>query len=214
MHHPTARAAMLPTDDDLMRRLEAGDVEASLGELQRRHGAAVHRYVLTMLRDDHLAQDVVQETFAKVFFKSHLYQPLGHFRAWLFEVARNQALSAIRWRRRSPLPFSSMSAASGEGDGERARRPETALGALDHPVLEERELMAAFHRAVAELPDRYRQSFTLCVLQGMQYQEAARELGVPTGTVAIRILRARQRLFGALSRHFERLRRPPACLQR
>ncbi len=80
-------------------------------------------------------------------------------------------------------------------------------------VLEERELMAAFQLAVAELPERYQEAFSLCVVQGMQYQDAARLLGIPTGTVAIRIMRARQRLFGALSRHLERLRRPPACLQ-
>ena len=56
--------------------------------------------------------------------------------------------------------------------------------------------------------------FDLCVRQGRPYQEAAQVLGMPQGTVAIRIMRARRRLFGELGRHVERLRRPPACFQK
>ena len=55
--------------------------------------------------------------------------------------------------------------------------------------------------------------FELCIRQGKPYQEAGAQLGLPTGTVAIRIMRARKRLFGSLERHLDRLRRPPACFQ-
>jgi DNA-directed RNA polymerase specialized sigma24 family protein len=66
---------------------------------------------------------------------------------------------------------------------------------------------------VAELPEHYQTVFDLCVRQGRPYQEAGKVLGLPTGTVAIRIMRARKRLFGALGKHLDRLRRPPACFQ-
>ena len=62
-------------------------------------------------------------------------------------------------------------------------------------------------------PSRYRTVFQLCVREGRPYQEAADQLGLPTGTVAIRIMRARKRLFRELSHHLGRLRRPPACFQ-
>jgi RNA polymerase sigma-70 factor (ECF subfamily) len=73
--------------------------------------------------------------------------------------------------------------------------------------------MATFRQAVASLPERYQLVFSLCALRGLEYREAAVLLGVPVGTVAIRLQRARKRLYGALARHLGRLRRPPACLQ-
>jgi RNA polymerase sigma factor (sigma-70 family) len=83
----------------------------------------------------------------------------------------------------------------------------------EHQDLVEEEFMAAFHGAVAGLPEHYRTVFELCVRQGKPYQEAGQLLGLPTGTVAIRIMRARKRLFTALEHHLGRLRRPPACFQ-
>ena len=73
--------------------------------------------------------------------------------------------------------------------------------------------MAAFQQALDGLPEHYRSVFELCIRQGKPYQEAGEQLGLPTGTVAIRIMRARKRLFGALQQHLGRLRRPPACFQ-
>lgn len=72
--------------------------------------------------------------------------------------------------------------------------------------------MGAFLAAVEALPERYREVFQLCIQQGRTYEDAARELGIPTGTVAIRIMRARRRLYEVLKGHLGRLRRPPACL--
>ncbi len=66
---------------------------------------------------------------------------------------------------------------------------------------------------IQDLPEPYQRVFELCVRQGRPYREAARILDLPTGTVAIRIMRARKRLFRALSHHLDRLRRPPACFQ-
>ena len=199
------------SDDELMELIEAGDANTGLSALQDRYQKRVHHFVLGLLRDAHIAQDVTQEVFEKVFLKSHLYQPGTNFRAWLFEVARNQALSALRARRRSPRPVSSLAIpAFGDDDQNLLENvPETR----ENRALEEREFMTAFARAVDELPERYRTVFDLCVRQGKTYQAAANLLGLPTGTVAIRIMRARKRLFQTLSRHLDRIRRPPACLQ-
>ena len=104
------------TDDELMVQVEAGESEFSIGELQRRYGKRIHNFVRGLLRDDHLAQDATQEVFAKVFLKSHLYANGTNFRAWLFEIARNQALSTLRSRRRSPRPVSSLTYTDKDGD--------------------------------------------------------------------------------------------------
>lgn len=195
------------TDEELVALLQAGTVDEPLTELERRYGKRIYHFVLGMVRDPHLAQDVTQEVLEKVLLKHELYRPGTNFRAWLFEVARNQALTALRSRQRLPRPISSLQPAEGvdlldELPAEPASQD-----------LEEEEFMAAFQTAVNELPEHYRTVFELCVRQGKPYQEAGLELGLPTGTVAIRIMRARKRLFTALQHHLGRLRRPPACFQ-
>ena len=202
------RDLTLLTDDEAMALVESGEAEAGVAELQRRYGKRIHNFVRGLLRDEHLAQDTTQEVFAKVFLKSHLYAPGTNFRAWLFEIARNQALSTLRSRRRSPRPVSSLAPSESDTDLLESLPEET-----EDRSLEEREFMEAFQQAVADLPDHYREVFELCVRQGNAYDAAAKQLQIPTGTVAIRIMRARKRLFRALSKHLGRLRRPPACFQ-
>ncbi len=197
------------SDDELMARINAGDVEACLAELRARYGRRIHALVLGIVRDSHLADDVSAEVFAKVFRKSHLYRADTNFAAWLLEVARNQALSALRARRRLPVPISGLGGGTDANADVDLLDGIAAHGADD--AAEEQDLMAAFERAVDELPQSHREPFTLCAQQGLQYRQAAALLGIPTGTVAIRIMRARKRLYKALAHHFERLRRPPSC---
>jgi RNA polymerase sigma-70 factor (ECF subfamily) len=197
------------TDEALIRLLRGGEAGAAIDGIQQRYGDRLQHFVHGIVRDEHLAHDIVQEVFEKLLLKNHLYQEGTNFRAWLFEVARNQALSALRTQRRLPRPVSNLASADdGEGD------LLDALPAGDQDrSLEEDEFMAAFAAAVDGLPAHYRAVFDLCVRQAKPYQEASRVLGLPTGTVAIRIMRARKRLFAALEKHLGRLRRPPACFQ-
>jgi len=201
------------SDDGVVSLIGAGEAERGLRELERRYEGKVYHFVLGLLRDTHLASDVTAEVFEKVFLKTSLYQPGTNFRAWLFEVARNQALSALRLQRRTPKPASSLAPAPGAADEEEDWLVGVADDAARNRGAEEREFMAAFQHAVAELPPNYRCVFELCVQRGLSYEEAARHQEIPVGTVAIRIMRARQRLFRALSRHVDRIRRPPACFQ-
>jgi RNA polymerase sigma-70 factor (ECF subfamily) len=197
----------LLSDEDLVARMQAGETDAPLTELERRYGKRIYHLVLGMVRDSHLAHDVTQDVFEKVLQKNELYRLGTNFRAWLFEVARNQALTAIRSRQRLPRPVSSL-ALPDDAD------PFAELPAREQAQeLEEAEFMTAFQQALDGLPEHYRSVFELCIRQGKPYQEAGQQLGLPTGTVAIRIMRARKRLFGALQQHLGRLRRPPACFQ-
>jgi RNA polymerase sigma-70 factor (ECF subfamily) len=162
-------------DEELVEMLQRGLAEQAMCGIQNRYGRRLFHFVQGMVREPHLAQDVVQEVMEKVLLKHSLYQPGTNFRAWLFEVARNQALSALRAQRRLPRPVSNLGPDE-DSDGN--------LLDLVPSGPEDRSL-----------------------------EEAATRLGLPTGTVAIRIMRARKRLFGSLERHLDRLRRPPACFQ-
>lgn len=196
------------TDEDLVRQLKAGETENAMTQLDLRYGKRIYRFVQGMIRDPHLAHDVTQEVFEKVLLKHGLYRQGTNFRAWLFEVARNQALTMLRARNRLPKPISSLNTNNEEGDflDSVPAKPESE-------ALVEEEFMTAFQKAVDDLPEHYSVVFDLCVRKGRPYQEAGKELGLPTGTVAIRIMRARKKLFTALQHHLGRLRRPPACFQ-
>lgn len=195
------------TDDDFVRKLQDGDTDTALTELEQKYGRRIYHFVNGMVRDTHLAQDVVQEVFEKVLRKHDHYRPGTNFRAWLFEIARNQALTALRARQRLPRPVSSLPRT------EEVDLLDSLPAENTNRDLEEAEFMTAFHAAVNDLPEHYRSVFDLCVQRGMPYQDAGRELGLPTGTVAIRIMRARKRLYATLEGHLGRLRRPPACFQ-
>ncbi|MEC9047061.1 MAG: sigma-70 family RNA polymerase sigma factor [Planctomycetota bacterium] len=197
------------TDEDLIRQLQAGATELAMTELERRYGKRINHFVQGMVRDPHLANDVTQEVFEKLLVKNNLYKLGTNFRAWLFEVARNQALTMLRSSKRLPRPVSALQVPLQDADTILDKVPARA----DDEALVEAEFMTAFQQAVDELPEHYRTVFEMCVRRGCAYQEAGARLGLPTGTVAIRIMRARKRLFSALQHHLGRLRRPPACFQ-
>jgi RNA polymerase sigma factor (sigma-70 family) len=161
-------------DDELMQLVESGHADEGLRVLQERYGRRILHFVRGLLRDVHLAQDVTQEVFEKVFLKSHLYQPGTNFRAWLFEVARNQALSALRARRRNPRPVSSL---GNDGGRRRPGLPREPARAPRQP----RTRGAGVHGGLPRAPSRSCPTatatvFTLCVREGRPYQEAAERL--------------------------------------
>lgn len=196
------------TDEDLVQMLHAGNTETAMTHLDSRYSKRIYRFVHGMVRDPHLAHDVTQEVFEKVLLKHDLYRPDTNFRAWLFEVARNQALTMLRTRSRLPRTVSAL-----PGQGDQGDFLDSVAAKADIEAMVEEEFMTAFQKAVDDLPEHYGVVFDLCVRKGRPYQEAGTELGLPTGTVAIRIMRARKKLFTALQHHLGRLRRPPACFQ-
>lgn len=207
---PLVPATLPATDEELVMCLQAGDAASAMTGIQERYARRIFHFVHGMVRDQHLAQDIVQEVFEKVLLKHDLYNAGTNFRAWLFEIARNQALSALRAQKRRPRPISALPLRDGQ---ENLDLLDGLADDHEDRSLEEDEFMAAFAAAVANLPAHYQSVFDLCVRQGLPYLEAGRLLNLPTGTVAIRIMRARKRLFGALEKHLGRLRRPPACFQ-
>jgi RNA polymerase sigma-70 factor (ECF subfamily) len=191
-----------------MARINAGDAESGLAALDHRYHKRIYGLVNSIVRDAHLAEDATQDVFTKLFLNSHLYNQGTCFIAWLSGIARNQALSAIRSRRSVPSPMTNLFV-----NAESGYDLESLHGGTVDRRAEEQELMSEFELAVSGLPERYQTVFRECVVKGRPYRHVADELGIPIGTVAIRIMRARKRLYAELSHHMGRLRRPPACLQ-
>jgi RNA polymerase sigma factor (sigma-70 family) len=179
---------MEPTDPTLWARAQAGDA-AAFGALYQRHGRAVYQFCFRRTADAGLAEELSAAVFLEAWRhlgRTPLTQP--SVLPWLLGVAvnllRNQRRAARRRQaaleRLPPLPA--------------APDPAEVVAAR----VDAERAMRAVRQAVDRLPRREREALELCVWAGLDYQQAARVLGVAPGTVGSRLSRARARLRRAL----------------
>jgi RNA polymerase sigma-70 factor, ECF subfamily len=175
-------ADLLP-DDQLLKRIAAGDTEAFAALFRRRQGD-VYRFALHMTAQPAVADDVTQDTFLAVMHDAARYDAArATVVAWLCGIARHHVLRRLeRDRPMQPLeiddeaaPVNSMLTTS-----------ESVLGDLTRA-----ETIDAVRIAVLTLPIRYREAVVLCDLQELSYADAAVALGCAIGTVRSRLHRGR-----------------------
>lgn len=176
------------SNEALVEVVLAGD-RAAFETLVRRHQRPLvnHLFRLIGRRDD--AVDLAQEVFIKVYVSLGSFDPRYRFTTWLYRIASN---CAIDWLRRKRLPTCSLSSARPEDD--RRDAPEEQY-ASDDPLpdqfLRASEIKRRLDAALEELPPHYRQLILLRHRQHCRYDEIARILELPIGTVKNRIFRAR-----------------------
>ena len=180
------------TDLELMLRVRSGDAE-SFGELLRRYRTPMVGYFYRMLRDQALAEDLAQEVFLRVYKARERWKPDAKFSTWLYRIATNLALNAIRDAKGKvsrPAP--------GEGDreDEAARLPDPQPGAEERIMLSDRERI--IREAVESLPANQRAAGILHKYQDGDYRQIAKILGVTQSALKSLLFRAyetlRQRL--------------------
>jgi RNA polymerase sigma-70 factor, ECF subfamily len=178
-------------DDVLLKRSAKGD-ERAFTELYRRHQAAIYRFALRMTGSSWAAEEIVQDVFMMLVREPKKYDPTrGTLGAFLYGVARNRTMKHFE---RTPRDFSL------DENGE--------LGREAHPQLREqmtpghwaelRERRDQVRSAVLELPTEFRETVVLCELEEMSYEEAARALECPVGTIRSRLHRGRALLLAKL----------------
>lgn len=175
------------SDEDLLTRFCKGQKEA-FGILVRRYERELYGYLRRYLGDSSLAEDVFQNTFVQLFVKSNQYEPGRPVRPWLYTIATNQAIDALRRNGRHQAV--SLDQQREEGfDGEIHNLLETLEGRDPGPLdlaqgAERRERVRA---SVNKLPDFLRQVLILAYYQGLKYREIADVLEIPVGTVKSRL---------------------------
>ncbi len=186
----SSRSALAPeTELDLITQARQGDRRA-FGELVRRHREGVVNVVYRMCGDANLAEDAAQEAFIRAWQHLPSYRPRSPFRNWVYRIATNVALDALR-REREKVDIDALPlATSDEG-------PETTV--------EGRERGERVQQAVLALPPASRAVLVLREYEGLSYREIADTLGVPIGTVMSRLNYARNRLRESLAPYLERL---------
>lgn len=139
---------------------------------------SLRRYAYALTRDDETADDLVQDTLERALSRWALRRRDGDLRAWLFAIERNLHVSAIRSRRRRGRE-------TGLDDAEEPGDPATQEASLAaRNALE----------ALGQLPEDHRSALLLVGVEDLSYEETARVLGVPVGTVMSRLSRGRARL--------------------
>ena len=166
------------SDTALLGRYHENRDPAAFECLVWRHSGLVLGTCERMLRDQHLAEDAYQATFLILARKAGTVH--GVLPAWLHKVARRVCL---RLRKKMPLPLES----------------DIPARAIQH-TLETDETTAILDTEIARLPEKLRRVIVLCYLQNLTAEAAARQLGIPRGTVLSRLDTARRKLQATLTR--------------
>ncbi|WP_181392011.1 RNA polymerase sigma factor [Deinococcus irradiatisoli] len=182
-------ASWPPSDAELIARFAARD-EAALGELFDRYQAAAHGLALQILRESAAAQEVVHDSFLKVWDRPGLYDPQrAAFSTFILTVVRRAAISKLRGVR-FHLPLED------EEGAPLPLRDET----VDLPSRSEQQQVAERVRAaLAQLKAPQRETVERAYYQGQTREAIAEAMGVPVGTVKSRLKYALERLSSALS---------------
>jgi RNA polymerase sigma-70 factor (ECF subfamily) len=155
----------------LQERFAKGDLDA-FEALFRQFQGRVYAWIVRIVRDTGIAEDLTVETFWRIYRARARFDPAGDFGGWAYRVATNLALSYIRRRpREQELPA------------------EVPQGPAADPALrqEEREQI---RRAFRRLPAKFQVAATMALIEERPYQEIADALGIAPGTVKSRVYRA------------------------
>ena len=176
------------TDEELVLLARQGDPDA-FDQLVARHQSAVFRAALAALRVREDAEEVAQDAFIRAWRALDRFRGDSSFRTWILRIAWNRAISRRRslagWLRRA-TPMDEVAEPAAVGDGQ-------------HAWMQNAELQSHVTRAIQTLSPKLRDSLLLAQSGDYQYEEIARMLGVPLGTVKWRISEARRKVREALA---------------
>jgi len=165
---------------ELLQRFAAGDLEA-FEALFRDHQKEVYFWIVRIVRDHGIAEDLTVETFWRIYKSSARFKPDGNFRAWSRRIATNAAFDHLRSRHlETELP-------------EDFPSQEVSDSAIC------RETRARIRDAFAQLPAKYRLVATLALIEEEPYNSIAEALGISVALVKIRVFRAVRMLRRKLS---------------
>lgn len=184
------------SDDELMILIQSGVMQAFNDLVDRYQGMLIGFFVRNT-RDLQLSEDLAQETLLKVYNQAWDYLPLGRFRGWMFQIARNLLIDDLR-RRSNDALVRAIRPQSSEEDNALAR----IAGELVPPErdVEQREFADLLDEVLGEIPEDQRQTFTLHHYSDLSLPEVAQIMDVSIATCKSRLRLAREKLAEKLRR--------------
>ena len=183
------------SDLRLLERFVVDGEEAAFVAIVERHGPRVQGACRRVLRNEHDVEDVFQATFLLLARKAPTIDWRESIGGWLCAVAHRLALgfrADVSRHNRREASFAALYSEDGRRDG---GLPES-IHPLARPVdtIEQRDLRALLDAELGRLPEKYRAPVVLCDLEGRTHQEAAEQLGWPSGSISRRLVHARELL--------------------
>jgi len=196
--------AGLVTDEDLVARATAGDLE-SFNQLVSRWERPIYALAYRTLGREEEARDVVQEAFLRAFRGLKGFKGEAKFSSWLYRITLNLCRDWIRRERRAPV----VQAPEGVDPVDMADAQASPAPSVEELVAD-REMSAAVTKAMAELPEEQRMAIMLKEYHGLTFQEIADQLNCPLSTVKTRLYQG----LSVLRRRLERRQAEQASLRR
>lgn len=187
---------MSDTDRDLLLSIQARDADAFEALYERRR-QAIFRHIVKIVRNETSAEDLVQETFTRVWTRANQWDGSGSVKAWIYTIAGNLTLNHLRSQRRRPQQPLELLIGDESGDEDESSVPEWMIdpSAPEPSVLferaEQRRLVAVL---VDELSEEKRTVLRMVYDAEMDLRSVADTLGIPEGTVKSRLYHGRKEL--------------------
>ncbi len=177
-------------DAQLIQDALAGD-ELAFGRLRQKYQNAIYNLISRMVRDRQEVEDLTQEAFIKAFTSLQTFNDEYAFSTWLYKIATNNCIDHIR---RKKLQTFSIDKPLTSKDGEYTfELPDTSFEP-DRDIIDSQR-KAILKQAIASLPPKYRRVIELRHVEEREYQDIAKILKLPLGTVKAHIFRARELLY-------------------
>ena len=187
-------------DRSLVGRILGGERDL-FTVLMSRYEKRIINYVYRITHRYEEAHDLAQEIFVKVYLALDRYDPKYQFSTWLFRIAQNSAIDALRKKSITEVPL-----ARPTDDEPSGKEREFADGGVSpYRALKNKQLSAAIDDAVGKLPSDYRELIQLRHFAELSYEEIASMKKLPLGTVKNKLFRARNLLKEALGSFVEPL---------
>jgi RNA polymerase sigma-70 factor (ECF subfamily) len=177
------------SDLSLVQRAQRGE-SGAFDALVRRYQHKVVKLVMRYVRNPTEAEDIAQDAFIKAYRALPRFRGDSAFYTWLYRIAINTAKNSLASRSRNPVR---LDADGGGDDDDRPGLEERMIDAATPEALAlTEEIRATVTAAIDQLPDDLRTAIMLRELEGLSYEEIAKTMDCPVGTVRSRIFRARE----------------------
>ena len=175
------------TDEVLIARFQQGDNYA-FDLLVKRYKDPLLNFVYRFLGEKNDAEDIVQETFYRLYKNKHYYKEVARFSTWIYTIAGNLAKTELRKRKRRNL-FSINYYMSTDKDYDLPDAETSPEKDANSVVTDD-----IIQTAIDKLSPKFKQVIVLRDIQGFSYEEISENIGIPLGTVKSRVNRARLKL--------------------
>jgi RNA polymerase sigma-70 factor (ECF subfamily) len=181
----------LPSDEDLIERFQKGDLYA-FDLIVKRYKDQLLNFIYRFVGSQEEAEDIVQETFLRVYRKRKAYKRIAKFSTWIYTIAGNLARTELRRRKRRKL-FSVTDMGYEDRDYEISDEGYNPENQVDGIIQEE-----IIQKEINDLSPKFREVIILRDVQELSYEEISKIIDVPIGTVKSRVNRGRLKLQGRL----------------